>query len=152
MECSRRGKVHSLIDKVYDPANLAEAWKRVRENKGSAGIDGLTVAGFEQRQDELLERLHKQLRREDLSALTGETGGDTKARGWNEKSRHSICPDRVVQQALVQKMNSHLRTAVCGLLVWISTRPIATYGDAEGVAGNPRGQLLDFRRRLARLL
>src|SRR6516164_6929943 len=62
MECSRRRKVHSLIDKVYDPANLAEAWKRVRENKGSAGIDGLTVAGFEQRQDELLERLHQQLR------------------------------------------------------------------------------------------
>jgi hypothetical protein len=62
MECSRRRKVHSLIDKVYDPANLAEAWKRVRENNGSAGIDGLTVAGFEQRQDELLERLHKQLR------------------------------------------------------------------------------------------
>src|SRR5262245_63309927 len=25
MECSRRRKVHSLIDKVYDPANLAEA-------------------------------------------------------------------------------------------------------------------------------
>jgi len=45
MECSRRRKVHSLIDKVYDPANLAEAWKRVRENNGSAGIDGLTVAG-----------------------------------------------------------------------------------------------------------
>jgi retron-type reverse transcriptase len=59
---ARRRKVHSLIDKVYDPANLAEAWKRVRENKGSAGIDGLTVAGFEQRQDELLDTLHKQLR------------------------------------------------------------------------------------------
>jgi hypothetical protein len=58
---STQPKVHSLIDKVYDPANLAEAWKRVRENKGSAGIDGLTLAGFEQRQDELLERLHKQL-------------------------------------------------------------------------------------------
>ena len=37
-EQSRRRKVHSLIDKVYAPANLAEAWKRVRENKGSAGI------------------------------------------------------------------------------------------------------------------
>jgi hypothetical protein len=45
MECSRRRKVHSLIDKVYDPANLAEAWKRVRENKGSAGIDGRTSPG-----------------------------------------------------------------------------------------------------------
>ena len=100
MECSRRRKVHSLIDKVYDPANLAEAWKRVRENNGSAGIDGLTVAGFEQRQDKLLERLHEQLR-----ALTGETGGDTQARRRNEKSRHSIGPRPVVQQALVQKMN-----------------------------------------------
>jgi hypothetical protein len=56
MECSRRRKVHSLIDKVYDPANLAEAWKRVRENKGSAGIDGLTIAGSS-RQDELLDTL-----------------------------------------------------------------------------------------------
>ena len=46
-EQSRRRKVHSLIDKVYAPANLAEAWKRVRENKGSAGIDGLTVTAFE---------------------------------------------------------------------------------------------------------
>ena len=36
MECSGHRKVHSLIDKVYDPANLAEAWKTVRENKGSA--------------------------------------------------------------------------------------------------------------------
>ena len=36
MECSRRGKVHSLIDKVYDPANLAEAWKRVEQRTGVA--------------------------------------------------------------------------------------------------------------------
>src|SRR4051812_43284218 len=27
-------KVHSLIDKVYAPANLAEAWRHVRDNKG----------------------------------------------------------------------------------------------------------------------
>jgi len=45
-------KVHSLIDKVYDPPNLAESLKRVRENR-VARHDGLTVAGFEQRQDEI---------------------------------------------------------------------------------------------------
>ena len=55
-------KVHSLIDKVYDRTNLAEAWKHVRENKGSAGIDGLTIAAFAEREDELLARLHEQLR------------------------------------------------------------------------------------------
>jgi hypothetical protein len=93
MECSRRRKVHSLIDKVYDPANLAEAWKRVRESKGSAGIDGRphhrrVRATTGRTSGEAAQAAA----REDLSALTGETGGDTEARGWNEKSRHSICP------------------------------------------------------------
>src|SRR5262249_18443803 len=40
----RHRKVHSLIDKVYDPNNLEEAWQRVWENRGSAGIDGVTIA------------------------------------------------------------------------------------------------------------
>ena len=149
MECSRRRKVHSLIDKVYDPANLAEAWKRVRENKGSAGIDGLTVAGFEQRQDELLERLHKQLREKTYRPSPVKRVAIPKLGGGTRNLGIPSVRDRVVQQALVQKMNP---ISVCRLLVRISTRPIATYGDAEGVAGNPRGQLLDFRRRLARLL
>src|SRR5262249_60830948 len=83
--------------------------------------------------------------REDLSALTGETGGDTEARGWNEKSRHSICPRPGGSTGPGAEDEPHLRTAVCGLLVRISTRPIATYGDAEGVAGKPRRQLLGFR-------
>ena len=58
----RHRKVHSLIDKVYDRNNLTKAWKHVRENKGSAGIDGLTIAAFTEREDELLARLHEQLR------------------------------------------------------------------------------------------
>ena len=58
----RHRKVHSLIDKVYDRNNLIEAWKHVRENKGSAGIDVLTIAAFTEREDELLARLQEQLR------------------------------------------------------------------------------------------
>jgi RNA-directed DNA polymerase len=58
----RYRKVHSLIDKVYDRTNLTEAWEHVRENKGSAGIDGLTIAAFTEREDELIAKLHEQLR------------------------------------------------------------------------------------------
>jgi group II intron reverse transcriptase/maturase len=100
--CSRRRKVHSLIDKVYDPANLAEAWKRVRENKGSAGIDGLTVAGFEQRQDDPLETLHKQLQEKTYRP------SPVKRVAIPKLGRNLGIPsvrDRVVQQALAQKMN-----------------------------------------------
>jgi len=104
-ECSRRRKVHSLIDKVYDPANLAEAWKRVRENKGSAGIDGLTVAGFEQRQDELLETLHKQLREKTYRPSPVKRVAIPKLGGRTRNLGIPSVRDRVVQQALVQKMN-----------------------------------------------
>src|SRR5258705_1159505 len=105
MESSRRRKVHSLIDKVYDPANLAEAWKRVRENKGSAGIDGLTVAGFEQRQDELLDKLHKQLREKTYRPSPVKRVAIPKLGGGTRNLGIPSVRDRVVQQALVQKMN-----------------------------------------------
>jgi RNA-directed DNA polymerase len=35
-----------LIEKLLNPVNLASAWKRVKANKGSAGIDGMTIDDF----------------------------------------------------------------------------------------------------------
>ena len=102
-KCSRRRKVHSLIDKVYDPANLAEAWKRVRENKGSAGIDGLTVAGFEQRQDELLDTLHKQLREKTHRPSPVKRVAIPKLGSGTRNLGIPAVRDRVVQQALVRR-------------------------------------------------
>jgi RNA-directed DNA polymerase len=32
-----------LMEEVCDRANLVRAWKRVRQNKGSPGVDGMTV-------------------------------------------------------------------------------------------------------------
>ncbi|MDP3641052.1 MAG: group II intron reverse transcriptase/maturase [Alphaproteobacteria bacterium] len=34
---------HKLMEKVIDPVNLNRAYKRVKANKGAAGIDGMTV-------------------------------------------------------------------------------------------------------------
>lgn len=40
------GKWHSLIDKVYAPANLACAYDAVAANKGAAGVDGMTLPRY----------------------------------------------------------------------------------------------------------
>jgi group II intron reverse transcriptase/maturase len=103
-EKSRRRKVHSLIDKVYAPANLAEAWKRVRENKGSAGIDGLTVTAFEDRQAEHLAGLHARLRDQTYRPAPVKRVGIPKVGGGTRNLGIPSVTDRVVQQALVQKM------------------------------------------------
>ena len=102
----RHRKVHSLIDKVYDRSNLTKAWKHVRENKGSAGIDGLTIAAFTEREDELLARLHEQLRDRTYRPQAVKRVAIPKAGGGTRNLGIPSVIDRVVQQALVQKMTS----------------------------------------------
>jgi len=55
-------KAHSLIGQVYDPRNLSRAWERVKENRGAGGVDGMTVARFEENRDHYLALLHQKLK------------------------------------------------------------------------------------------
>lgn len=41
-KCSSR-RFHEFYDKVYREYVLLEAWKRVKANQGSSGIDGISI-------------------------------------------------------------------------------------------------------------
>jgi RNA-directed DNA polymerase len=58
-------KWFSLMDKVYAKRNLEAAYRKVAKNKGSAGVDRVTVKVFGERLEPNLERLHEQLRQEN---------------------------------------------------------------------------------------
>jgi len=53
------GKWHSLMDKVYAPKTLVLAWKKVRANKGGAGVDNITIDKFESNALRYLQELHE---------------------------------------------------------------------------------------------
>lgn len=55
-------KQEKVMEKVYHPRRLREAWWQVRKNAGAAGIDEMTVAEFAQREDELLHLIHEKLK------------------------------------------------------------------------------------------
>jgi hypothetical protein len=62
-------KVHSFVDKVYQPKNLRAAWEKVKANRGSGGIDGQSLGEFEQGLDEHLGRLCEELRTDRYQPL-----------------------------------------------------------------------------------
>jgi len=56
------GKWFSLIDKVYRPANLGNAFARVKAHEGAAGVDHQTIEMFEQHLEANLEYLASALK------------------------------------------------------------------------------------------
>jgi len=55
-------KQEKVLERVYNPGRLRQAWQQVRRNAGAAGIDKMTVEAFEEKEEELLELIHEKLK------------------------------------------------------------------------------------------
>lgn len=51
----------SLMDKVYSPGNLSVSWDKTAANKGSPGIDGITIDRYRREEASNLRRLSQRL-------------------------------------------------------------------------------------------
>lgn len=97
------GSWFSLIDKVWKPANLQSAFRKVKANRGAAGVDHVTVKDFESRLEENLNKVAEQLRRGTYQPQPIRRAWIPKP-GSSEKRPLGIptVRDRVVQAALRQ--------------------------------------------------
>ena len=98
----RGGKWHTLIDKVYNPLELAAASLSVLGNEGAAGVDHQTVEQFEDRQVEELSRLGEELREGKYRPRAVKRVWIPKPGGTEKRPLGIPCVrDRVVQTALL---------------------------------------------------
>jgi RNA-directed DNA polymerase len=99
-------KVHSLIDKVYQQKNLEMAWEKVKENRGSGGIDGQSLEAFEAQLNQQLVRLHRELKEDAYQPLPVRQHPIPKRDKPGEYRMLGIPAiyDRVCQQALLNRL------------------------------------------------
>jgi Reverse transcriptase (RNA-dependent DNA polymerase) len=99
-------KAHSLIDKVYKRKNLEMAWEKVKENRGSGGVDGQNLEAFEAQLDQQLDRLHQELKEDAYRPLPVRQHPIPKRDKPGEYRMLGIPAiyDRVCQQALLNRL------------------------------------------------
>jgi RNA-directed DNA polymerase len=99
-ENSKR-RFHALYDKIYRPDILAEAWRRVKRNKGSGGVDGTTIANIveEYGESRFLNEIYLDLKKKRYRPSPVRRAYIPKGNGKQRPLGIPTIKDRVVQMA-----------------------------------------------------
>lgn len=103
-ETERRDGVTDLIDKVVSRSNLNQAYRRVRDNKGSAGVDEMTVKKLYPYLILHREELIRQIKEGTYEPQPVKRVEIPKPDGSKRKLGIPTVRDRLVQQAILQVM------------------------------------------------
>ena len=94
------GKWFSLIDKVYRPATLGAAWRKVAKNAGAAGVDQQSVKQFASGEELYLKELEETLKRGSYKPLAVRRVEIAKGAGKVRGLGIPAVKDRIVQSAI----------------------------------------------------
>jgi group II intron reverse transcriptase/maturase len=92
----------NLLEQVLARENLAAAWKRVKANGGSAGVDGLTIQETAEHLKTHWPRIAKELRTGSYRPLPVRRVQIPKPGGGQRELGIPTATDRLIQQALLQ--------------------------------------------------
>jgi len=93
-----------LLESILDPANVLKAWKRVRANKGAAGIDGMTIAEFPAFAREQWTSVRTAIEEGSYSPRPVKRVEIPKPDGGSRPLGIPTVLDRVIQQAIAQML------------------------------------------------
>ena len=96
------GAGRDLLLQVLERGNMQRAWKRVKANKGAAGVDGLDIGQTKEHLKRAWPTIRRQLMEGTYRPLPVRRVGIPKADGSERELGIPTVTDRLVQQALLQ--------------------------------------------------
>src|SRR5260370_10871536 len=96
------------MEEVCERENLERAWKRVRRNKGSPGVDGMTIDNAKDYLREHWPSIRSQLLEETYQPQPVKRVEIPKPDGGFRKLCVPRVVDRLIQQALLQALQEQL--------------------------------------------
>lgn len=93
-----------LLDEILSKENMTKAYKSVRANKGSAGIDGVGIDEIQAYVHKNWDNIKSQIQTRSYRPQPVKRVEISKQSGGKRKLGIPIIMDRIIQQAIVQKL------------------------------------------------
>ena len=140
------------MEEICERENLKQALQQVKANKGSAGVDGMTVGGI----TDYLKQ-HWPVIREQLLSGTYEPKPVRRVEipkpdGGVRKLGIPTVLDRFIQQAVMQVLQRRWDSDLLRPQLWFSTGTVSSSSGSSGAAVHRRRLRLGGRSRLGEVL
>ncbi|MDY7079928.1 MAG: reverse transcriptase domain-containing protein, partial [Chloroflexota bacterium] len=96
-----------IINQVLSPDNLRAAWEEVAENKGSPGVDGVSVRRWRRNWEERLANLARDVRANTYRPQPLERFSRPKKSGGYRHLTNLTVTDKVIQRAVLRVLDDH---------------------------------------------
>lgn len=98
-------KMHSIYGQMLVERKLMIAWEQVKGNKGSGGIDGVTIESYKNNEEENIKKLLERLKEKTYKPTPVRRVYIPKKNGKMRPLGIPTIEDRIVQQSVVNVMN-----------------------------------------------
>ena len=118
----------SLWDQFVSRENLVRALRRVEQNAGAAGIDGMAADELRPWLKEQWPHVRARLEAGTYRPQPVRRVAIPKPSGGTRQLGVPTALDRLIQRALLQVLTPRLRSAVCRVELWLSAGPLGASG------------------------
>lgn len=98
-------KMHSVYGQLLVERKLMDAWKQVKSNKGSGGVDDVSIKSFTANEEKNIVKLLEQLRDKSYKPTPVKRVYIPKKNGKSRPLGIPTIKDRIVQQSVVNVLN-----------------------------------------------